>query len=240
MKRLCGLVGDEISEEQAKQKAIDVIGDSNVSEINSLGYLQNVAIPVYNFEIKNINSEKINISISKKGGYIVNMNLNREIEMEVISQNDAKQKGKEFLDRNGFENMQATYYLNQSGILTINYASVQDNVVLYPDLIKVKIALDNGEVLGMEATGYLNNHTKRDFSVIEISKEEAKKFINENLEITDEGLALIPTEFKTEILCYEFKGIVDDRKFLVYINVENGREEDILIITDTENGVFAM
>ena len=240
MRKLCGLIGDEISAEQAKQKAIDVIGDSNISEISDLGYLENVAIPVYNFEIKNNNSEKINISISKKGGYIVNMNSNREVDTETISQDDAKQKGKEFLDKNIFENMQPTYYLNQSGILTINYASVQENVILYPDLVKVKIALDNGEILGVEATGYLNNHTKRDFSQIKITKEEAKKFINENLEITDEGLALIPTEFKTEILCYEFKGIVDDRKFLVYINVENGREEDILIITDTENGVFAM
>ena len=50
----------------------------------------------------------------------------------------------------------------------------------------------------------------------------------------------IPTEWKSEILCYEFKGKVDDREFLVYINTENGREEDILIITNTPNGTLAM
>ena len=75
---------------------------------------------------------------------------------------------------------------------------------------------------------------------IKITKEEAKKNLNNDLQIESEGMAVIPTEWKTEILCYEFKGKVDDREFLVYINAENGREEDILIITNTPNGTLTM
>ena len=138
--------------------------------------------------------------------------------------------------------MKSTYYTKQSGIVTINYAYYQEldgqQVVMYPDLIKVKVALDNGEVLGMESTGYLNSHHERDLAEIKITKEEAKKNINPNLEILSEGLAVIPTEWKTEIFCYEFRGKVQDREFLVYINVETGKEEDILIILNTENGVL--
>ena len=37
-----------------------------------------------------------------------------------------------------------------------------------------------------------------------------------------------------------YKGVVDDRQFLVYINVENGKEEDVLVILDTPNGVLTM
>ena len=107
-------------------------------------------------------------------------------------------------------------------------------------MIKVKVALDNGEILGIETTGYLNNHTTRDVSKIKISKEEAKKTLNKQLQIESEELAVIPTEWKTEILCYEFKGKVEDREFLVYINAENGREEDILVITNTPNGTLTM
>ena len=62
--------------------------------------------------------------------------------------------------------------------------------------------------------------------------------MNRDLQISSEGLAIIPTEFQTEILCYEFKGKVDDKEFLVYINAENGREEDILIIINTPNGTL--
>ena len=135
--------------------------------------------------------------------------------------------------------MQETYYLKQDGIVTINYAYKQDNVIMYPDLIKVKVALDNGEILGVETTGYLNNHTERNLDNIKITEEEARKDLNDDLEITSSGMAVIPTEWKSEILCYEFKGKVEDKEFLVYINAENGREEDILIITNTPNGTLA-
>ena len=168
------------------------------------------------------------------------MNTNRNVSAEIISQEEANNQGKEFLSSRGFENMKETYYLKQEGIVTINYAATQDDVILYPDLIKVKVALDNGEILGVETTGYLNNHIIRTLTEPKITVDEAKSSLNKNLQIESEGLAMIPTEWKTEILCYEFKGKVDDKEFLVYINVENGREEDILIITDTPNGTLAM
>lgn len=235
-----GLTGDDVDEEQAKQKAEELIGKDNIKEISNLGYSENATIPVYDFSVTNNNDETINVSISKKGGHVVYMNSNREVNSEVISQEDANETGKKYLSDKGFPNMKETYYLKQEGIVTINYAYTKNNVIVYPDLIKVKVALDNGEVLGIETTGYLNNHCERDISNIKISKEEAKKNLNKELNIESEGMAIIPTEWKTEILCYEFKGKVDDREFLVYINAENGREEDILIITNTPNGTLTM
>ena len=136
--------------------------------------------------------------------------------------------------------MKPTYYLKQNGIVTINYAYVQDNVTVYSDLIKLKIALDNGEILGMETSGYLNSHTQRTFVVPKVSQDEARDKINKSLEITSEGMAMIPTEYQTEILCWEFKGNVEERQFLVYINVETGKEEDVLVILETPNGTLTM
>ena len=75
---------------------------------------------------------------------------------------------------------------------------------------------------------------------IKVSKEEAKAKINKNLQIESERLAIIPTEFQTEIMCWEFKGRVDDREFLVYINVETGKEEDILVILNSDEGTLTM
>lgn len=235
-----GLTGEDIDENQARQKAEEFVGKDNIKETSNLGYSENATIPVYDFSIRNKNGETMNISISKKGGHIVSMNTNREVNAETISQEEADKKAKEFLESKGFPSMKETYYLKQEGVVTINYAYSQNDVVMYPDLIKVKVALDNGEVLGMETTGYLNNHTQRDTNKVKISAEKAKSTLNKNLEIMSEGLAVIPTEWKSEILCYEFKGKVDDREFLVYINAENGREEDILMITNTPNGTLTM
>ncbi len=233
-----GLTGEDIEEDVAKQKVEEFIGKNNIKEIQSLGYSENATIPVYDFSVINNNDETTNISISKKGGHVVSMNANRDVKAESISQEEANVKGKEFLESKGFTSMKETYYLKQDGIVTINYAYNQEGVVMYPDLIKVKVALDNGEVLGIETSGYLNNHTIRDLEKVKITREQAKKDLNKDLEIISEGMAIIPTEWKTEILCYEFKGKVDDKEFLVYINAENGREEDVLVITNTPNGTL--
>ena len=233
-----GLTGDDIDEDQAKEIAENFIGIENIKETSNLGYFENATISNYGFSIKKNNDETVNISISKKGGHVISMNANRDVNTESITQEQADEKGKQYLESKGFSNMKETYYLKQDGIVTINYAYNQENVVMYPDLIKVKVALDNGEILGLEATGYLNNHQKRDITNVKITKEEAKKNLNKNLEITSEGMAVIPTEWKTEMLCYEFKGKVDEREFLVYINAENGKEEDVLVITNTPNGTL--
>lgn len=236
-----GLTGEEIDEEKAKQIAKDFIGEDKISELNSNGLIENGDIQVFDFSAKvkdGDDNNPLTISISKKGGHIVNMNYNRQIDIEAISQDDANKIGKEFLKSRGIENMKETYYLKEGGVVTINYAYEQNGVVVYPDLIKLKVALDNGEILGMETSGYLNNHTVRDISKAKISKEQAKSNLNKNLEITSEGLAIIPTEWKTEILCYEFKGKINDTDFLVYINAQTGREENILVIIDTPNGIL--
>ncbi len=236
-----GLTGDEIDEEKAKQIAKDFIGQDRLVELNSNGLIENGDIQVYDFNGKVTDGDDNNpltISISKKGGHIVNMNYNRDIEAEVLSQDDANKIGKDFLSSRGINNMKETYYLKEGGIVTINYAYEQDDVTIYPDLIKLKVALDNGEILGMETSGYLNNHTERNIPKAKISIEEAKSDLNKNLEIFSEGLAIIPTEWKTEILCYEFKGKINETDFLVYINAQTGREENILVIIDTPNGIL--
>lgn len=235
-----GLTGDEIDEDFAKKIAEDFIGKDKIKELSNLGLSENADISAYDFSIKTNEDNNINISVSKKGGHVISMNYNRDVVTEVISQEDANEIGKKFLSEKGFPNMKETYYLKQSGIVTINYAYEQDGVVMYPDLIKVKISLDNGEILGVETTGYLNCHEQRDTSKVKITKDDAKKVLNKNLQIMSEGLAVIPTQWKTEVLCYEFKGKVDETEFLVYINAETGKEEDILIIVNTPNGTLTM
>ena len=236
-----GLTGNDVSEEEAKQKAISFVGQDRIESINSNGLIENGDIPVFDFSIQLKNADRNNpltISISKKGCHIVIANYNREINEENIQIDEANEIGKEFLSSLGIPSMEPTYYLKQSGAVTINYAYKQDDVIIYPDLIKLKIALDNGEILGMETAGYLNNHMQREIQTPVITVEEAKKTLNSDLQLNSEGLAIIPTEWRTEIYCYEFKGKIDNTDFLVYVNALTGKEENILVIVNTPNGIL--
>ena len=235
-----GLTGEDITKEEAKQKVIEFMGQDQIEDITENGESENGDIPSYDFSVKQKadTENPVTISITKKGGHILFMNYNREVIAENISTEDAIAQGKEFLANHGFPDMQETYYLKEEGILTINYAYTQNDVTMYPDLVKLKIALDNGQIMGIETSGYLNSHTERNLAQPKISKEEAKKSLNKNLEILSEGMAVIPTQWQTELFCYEFKGRIDDTDFLVYINAETGKEEDILVIVNTPNGTL--
>lgn len=235
-----GLVGDDIDEETAKNKVEEFFGKDVIKEIQSNGLTQNANIPCFDFTVTKNDGNNAWISISQKGGHVVLANSTKDVQAEVITQEQADEIGQKFLDSRGIHNMKPTYYLKQNGIVTINYAYVQDGVTVYPDLVKLKVALDNGEILGMETSGYLNSHTQRTFATPKVSQDEARKKINKNLEIISESMAMIPTEYQTEILCWEFKGNVEDRQFLVYINVETGKEEDVLVILETPDGTLTM
>lgn len=234
------LKGNEITKEEAEDKIKDYIFD-NIEKIDYRGFLENVDIQVYTFDVYIKNSElKYYIEITKVGGYLYQLNNSKEISEEKISQEDANRMGIEYLNKIGFENMKETYFTKRENIVTVNYAYNQNGIICYPDLIKVKIALDDGKILGIETKGYLNCHYERKINTPKIFKEDAKKNINTKLEILGESEAIIPNDDGKEIYCYEYKGKVEDKEFLVYVNAETGKEENILMILDTPGGTLTI
>lgn len=82
-----GLVGEDVTEKQAEQKAISFLGADKVEEVKMNGLIENGNIVVYDFTITVKNGDRNNpltISVSKKGGHIVVANYNREITEEKI------------------------------------------------------------------------------------------------------------------------------------------------------------
>ncbi len=236
-----GLTGQDISEDEAEQIVKSFFEGQDVKNIIRNGFIENASIPVYDFTIEFNNSEdNAGINISKKGGHIVQFDKNREVNESKISKEEAKELGKQFLDTKEYKNMEATYCSIMENVITVNYAYSQGGIIVYPDLVKVKLALDNGEVLGLEASGYLNSHEERKIENPIITIEQAKEKINSNLQIQSEGRAIIPTKWKTELVCYEFKGKIEDTEFLVYVNCNTGKVEDILVVIDSENGEITM
>ena len=154
--------------------------------------------------------------------------------------NSATDKAAEFLQKNGFYSMQSSYYEKSGGIATINFAYVQDNVTCYSDLVKVRVALDTGEIVGLETNGYIMNHAERNLSAPTLSVDDAKSKISTGLDVTATKLALVPKDSMREVLCYEFKGIFNGKNFLIYVNAENGREEEIFLLIESEEGILTV
>lgn len=136
--------------------------------------------------------------------------------------------------------MEASYQQQYGGISIINFAYKQDGVICYPDLIKVKLSLEDGKIVGFEARNYLIAHRDRDLEEPAISMEEAHRLLSPNLELMSSRLALIPTEGGKERLCYEFKGKHMGNTYIVYIDAMTGQEADILQIIESDKGSLAI
>lgn len=234
------LSDNQVSKEIAKEYIYTLFGDEDIEYINEKEDTDG-KIELYNFDVKLKSSSMVrNISITKNDCKLYLMMSDRKVENENIVVNEAKKAGKEFLKKLGIEDVKDTYYLKIENMAIINYAGTQDGVILYPDLIKVKVALDTGEICSVEAQGYIFNHEIRENLIPKISMQEAKAVLNKNLEIMSEGLAMIPTDSKDEILTYEFKGVVGSKEFLIYINANTAQEEKILMIRETPGGILTM
>ncbi|MBQ8391331.1 MAG: germination protein YpeB [Clostridia bacterium] len=220
----------ELTKKQALKKAKKFMGNekASVSEIGG-------KLPCYS-----INSNSTVAEYTKHGGVLLMLMKDRHIDEEKLSVSDAKKKAAAFLKENGFNDMRESYYESMGGSVVINYAYEQDGYIVFPDLVKVKVALDDGEVIGFESRGYVMNHTYRNIPKPVITPEDALKNVNPDLEIKDTSMAVIPLENGNEACCYQIKGVVSGRHFLIYVNTQTGDTEDVQILLENERGTLAV
>lgn len=109
-------------------------------------------------------------------------------------------------------------------------------MVIYPDLVKVKVDLTSGTVVGYDATTYFTNHTDRLIGSATVSKDSVAKSVPSDFETTLSRLALVPLEYNREVLCWEFECERGDEVYYFYFNAKTGEEENILKVIKTDDG----
>ena len=227
---------DEITEEKAKLRAASALGvsDDVLTELTH----EEGKMPSFTFSDKEGTSA---CAVTKRGGYVSYFLKSRDVLTESISTEQALEEAQKCLDSLGIGNMEKTYYENINHVLTVNYAYNDGGVICYTDLIKVSVAMDSGEVIGYDARGYLVNHRQRDLTEGRKSILEVQKQVNQRLKVLSRGLAVIPGDAQEEKICYEFKcEAKDGTHVLVYFDAKTGKEEQILILFESENGTLTM
>ncbi len=235
------LPGEEISWEEAKKIAKNLLGDNyTYEEYGKSG--KEAAIPIMTLKItaKNNADDVIYLDISRTGGFPTLMTSSAGEGASKLSNQDALTKAEAFLAKTPYENMVPNYAMMDSNVLTINYVYEENDTLIYPDMIKISIDMTNGRVVGIDAQSYLVNHKDRTFSGLKLSAEEAKSNLPSGFSLESTKKAIIPLDNGDEVLCYEFRMKSGDRDYLVYINALTGVEEDILGIYHGPNGTFAL
>lgn len=232
-KKPSGLEGmEEVPQGNAQILAADFLGVKR----EQLSHAEDTA---GNLPTRNFKSDNAWIAVSKYGGKIISFLINQGVGEEKLDYEKAASCASAFLKSRGIHNMTEKYYAVNDGRCTINYAYTENDIVFYSDLIKVTVAMDTGDILEYNAAGYWMNHHERDIPTPSLTEEEARQKLSPLLKAEKGRLAMIPTEGLYEVLTWEFACTTEDGKhLLVYINCETGFEEQIFILTYSDNGVL--
>ncbi|PLR99766.1 germination protein YpeB [Bacillus sp. T33-2] len=229
------VTGSKISKAEAVQIAkryAELGNDANVKVVeNGKGS----DFGFFSVSVENPKSrEEVNMDITKKGGHPIWFIHSRDVGKQAISLNDASNRASHYLKQNGYNDLSLLESAQYDNVGMFTFTSVQDGVRIYPDSIKVQVALDNGKITEYSADDYLRSHRDRNIEKPAISAQEARAKLNKNVKVMEERQAVIVNDLNEEVLCHEFMGVLGDDTFRIYINAKTGDEEKVEKLQNAE------
>ena len=145
----------------------------------------------------------------------------------------------EFCQKLGYDVKGVWVSKTQDFVTYVNCATVIDDVIVYPDLIKVAVDSTSGEVVGMEARAYLMNHRDWDVNFGSVSQDDAQSVVGNGLKVTNVAKALIEKN-NAHYLCYEFECMMGGNEYYLYVDSNTGREVELFKVIENTEGYTVM
>lgn len=235
-KNLAGL--EEITCAQAEKLAAKYFESYNISDVKCTGEVTAESLTCYNVTMQTKDGE-MSAQLSKQGGKVVEFNSYKDCNDKNFSVERCVDIAQDFLKALGFKNMKAVWTSENGTTCNLNFAYEQNGVVIYPDMVKVKVCEERGIVTGMEGLAYVLNHTQRELGSAKISKSDAKAVLNGGFEAEGSRLCLIPVD-GGEVLCYEFYGAYGGNDYYIYVDAATGNEVEVFTVIGTAQGKALM
>jgi len=227
------LTGEKIDKKTASKRGQELLNVKNTDNLTVTESGDGADVPIYSISYQNGNKNGY-LDITKQGGHPLTLLVNRQVKEQKISLNQGLEKAKEYLDQYKFDNMKLFTSNQFDNVGVYSFLYNQDGVRIYSDAIELKVALDNGDLLGLTARNYFMNHKKRDIPEPELSIDEAKEKVNPDVQINEQYMAVIDNDLGEEVLVYEFLGVLDNETYRIFINAKDGTEEKVEKLDGTE------
>ena len=233
-----GLTGASINSNQAEDIFKAIFANYKLQNVKSEGET-NGYLECFNVQGET-NGDILYAQISKVGGKLIMFSYAGSCQNISIDQADAIEIATNFIKEQDIENMAEVWVNLSHNTYTINFAFTQNGVIVYSDLIKVRVCAETGKVIGYEASSYYTNHTDRVIDEPTISLDSAKESVSSNIAIDTERLVVVPFGKQSERLCYEFSGEYDGSIFYAYIDAKTGKQVELFKVIEGSEGSLLM
>lgn len=220
--------GKKTSADEIRQKAAKMFQIKDPETLNVQESGRGTPYHTYSVSYRNdANGNTMQMDYTTNGGHLIWFMNNRELGSRQISSNQAVKAAQEFLAQQGYDEMEAVNYDETDQAAHIVMVGRQDDVLIFPEKLTMKVALDQGDIIGIQASEYLMGHGERQLDEPGLTANEAESYLNPSFEVSDKRLALIENELHKEVLCYQFLGEINDTTFRIYLNADSGVEEKV-------------
>lgn len=236
--------GQEITQERAKEVGLSFVATDDSWDSVRVERIDG-AIPCYMVTGKRRDGTEVSAAVSRSGGNVLWVQDSRLPGSPRLTLDAARERARSFLESKGFKDMVETGWRKgtpASSRVVLAFAPTTtlggQKVVLYPDTVRVEVALDTGRIVAFDQTPYLTNHRVRDFPAsLLYGAAEAAKVLDSSLKLVGSPrLVVAPRPSGPEILAWEFRVQRDQDTYLVYVNAQTGKEEIILRVVENDSG----
>ena len=233
-KLLAGLA--QVDEAAARQALVAFVGQQ-AADVRFTGESE-IPVDCYEYALR-LGDYSLSAGVTRAGGQLLYLLCDSAVEDVNLTDRQAVDAARAFLLSRGYGEMEMSYSSRFGGIMTVNFAAVQNGVVLYPDLVKVQVSMADGAIIGLEAANYLMNHVPRALELPALTEQDAAQRIGGALTPVATRLCVIP-ENTSEYLCYEVTATSGSDTFLVYIDAMSGIERRLMQVIADDNGSLVM
>lgn len=225
-----GVTGDPITVEQGRTLARRIIPNGAGMRVRYDGRIRG-DLPTFMYSLtdpRRRNASPARIALTVKGGHLAWMLKERAFGEARLSLDEARRRASAFVASRGYPKMTSVSAEALDGIAVVAMACVCDGYIVYPNLVKVQVALDTGEIMGVEAIPFLTFHQSgKRYPQPKLGQAAARKKVNPHLKVEKMRPAVILDDRFKEVACWEAVGTLNKQRFRVYINAVNGQEEKI-------------
>ncbi len=221
------LPGEPVSEEEIVKKAAAWIGSKQTdgmrvsnngsgTEYSSVSVIQETA-----------DGRTLQMDYSQNGGHLLWYMHPREVQEKKLKPDQASKKAEQFLNAHEYPATVPVNYDEYNNISIITFADMEGDIIYYPRKMTVKVAMDNGEILGLSAQDYVFEPRPTGLAQPSMSVEDAAKLLSSSFETANVSKAFIENDFKEKVLCYAFTGRANGGHYRIFINADTGEEEKV-------------
>ena len=234
-----GLSGEEISSKNQDDRIKNILRDYEVKSINYLGENNNY-FDSFLYQVNLKNGQIASVQIAKKGGRVVMWDTSFDAKEPKLTIEEGTLLAEQYISKLGIENMKGVYATVTDGLLYVNMCYTENEIIYYPDMIKVKVSLDDGKIVGFEGLNYIYNHTDRDIETPTVTEGQVRNMDFGDMSIKSIRLALIPLTSGKELLTYEVFGNIDEYNFYIFVDAGTGKQVKVMQIIDSDEGELLM